>query len=161
MGMTSSHRRWYGAAAIALVVPAGWALVRLVAEIQQDETAFAMYGARLGMTAAQLRDAYTLDGAWDLSTDEVGGLTLTWAPESDLDAGAPRAATFEFHEGLLVAMRLRMPAGAPWATGDPLEVAPDAILHRENVGPDVVQVDVIARNCPTHAEEVSRLLEAP
>jgi len=159
--MTSSHRRWYGAAAIALVVPAGWALVRLGAQIQQPDGVFAYRGARLGLTAAQLRDAYDAEGDWGLRTDEDGSLVLSFTPEEPVDANAPRSATFEFHEGLLVAMRFRMPASAPLASGDPLVVAPDAVLHREPLGSDEVQVDVIARNCPTHAEELSRLLAHP
>ena len=156
--MTSSHRRWYGAAAIALVVPAGWALVRLIAELQATDHPFAMYGARLGLTAAQLRDDFQLAGEWALATDEVGALTLTWAPSSVEEADAPSSAIFEFHEGLLVAMRFRVPSGASIASGDPLVVVPDAVLHREPLLGGEVEVTVIARNCPTHAEEVSRLL---
>src|SRR5512139_1359881 len=131
--MTSSHRRWYGAAAIALVVPAGWALVRLMAELQQDDSPFAMYGAHLGLTAAQLREDFQLVGEWAMSTDDAGGLTLTWAP-STVEHASPSSAIFEFHEGLLVAMRFRAPSSASIAVGDPLVVAPDAVLHRAPLG---------------------------
>ena len=55
---TQHSRLWVAAAALALVLPAGWALVRVGA---RDADPTAALGVRLGMTAADVRARVTLD----------------------------------------------------------------------------------------------------
>lgn len=81
---------------------------------------------------------------------------LEW---SGLGSGAvPKRASFEFHQGMLVAARYELPVGAPGAGGRALEVTPSTVVARQAAEGGGVRLVVLSRACPEHAEEVRGLL---
>jgi hypothetical protein len=117
-------------------------------------------GVRLGLTPTQVRERFDPGIAGDWRSTTVGeDLHLTWTPGAE--GGDLRQARFEFHLGLLVALRLALLEGAPEALGAPLEVRAASVRtvgrSADGGGADLVW---LARGCPTHREEVERLLSA-
>jgi len=110
------------------------------------------------MTPNDVRDRFAPGavGTWRLEMNAEP--VLTWAVSSNVRAPSLRQATFEFHEGLLVATRLELMSSDADAHGPPLEVSPSAILSRQAMPDGITRVFLVARDCPTHAEEVRRLL---
>jgi hypothetical protein len=150
---------WVAAAALALVLPAGWALVRVAAN---DADPTAAFGVRLGMTASDVRARAALpDGSWSTSTTPDGTLLLDWSA-SAADASI-RDARFEIHEGALVAIRATLsdPATLSEAGGDrrirSAEAVADARTHEDGT----TRYRLVARNCPVHAREVAEILASP
>jgi hypothetical protein len=106
-------------------------------------------GVRLGMAPRDVRDRFTgAAGTWtnDAVKDDYA---IKWA-------SPPESATFEFHTGALVAVRADLPSDAPFAKGDDLVVTKAAVLKRSHDG-GRVHVDLLARDCPTHAAEAKKL----
>ncbi len=154
-------RLWVAAAALALVMPAGWALVRVVA---RDADPTAALGVRLGMTASDVRRRAALPegGRWASSTTDDGTLVLDWSHESP-DAEV-REARFEVHEGALVAVRatLRDPSlGASLAGGDRRRTSAEAVSDVQPAPDGSLRFRLVARNCPVHAGEVAEILASP
>jgi hypothetical protein len=115
-------------------------------------------GVRLGMTMKDTRDRFTLasGGSWKIETGPDA--VLSWKNAS---AGEVRSAAFEFHSALLVAMRFEVAASSSFAKGPAIEVSATRVLAREaqpaGAG-DGVTLTIIARDCPTHADEVKQLV---
>lgn len=153
MQQPRASRWWIGTATLALVVPAVWALQSRVFGLAEARRDF--HGVWLGMTTHQVRERYALPGSWSTATQPDGLVVLQWLPaaeESDVTS-----ARFEVHQGLLVAVRAELAAGAPRHL-PPLEVASDLVQTSE-IRPDgTTYVRLIARNCPLHAAEVAPLL---
>ncbi len=110
-------------------------------------------GVRLGMTAEQVRASFQ-PGTWTTSMDEEGTVLLDWLPEQ---AGQVEQARFEFHQGLLVAIRTTLSTDHPQAS-DPSGFDDDVLRHVSTAGAQSVQVLWITRNCPIHRAEVEALL---
>ena len=121
-------------------VPVIWALVHL-RSTSGDQTEF--LGARLGMSAQQVRSSFQPRGTW-ATTTEGDLLVLEWTGE---DPGV-KSARFELHEGLLVAVRAELSDAS-----DTKVIAGDVV--REVRGGALT---MIARGCPVHADEVARLI---
>lgn len=145
---------WAGAAVVSLA--ALWALGGLLMSFLAPSSEVpSLRGVRLGMTAEQVRARF--DGGAPASyRTEITGLDvrLTRAPGGSLD----REASFEIHEGMLVAVRLDLPDSAPEAAGPTLELTPMSVLARTPGGPGRVQIRLLSRTCPTHATEVAELV---
>ena len=104
--MTPSQKRWFGAAALALAVPAGWAWIRLTSQRSDNLSEF--HGARLGMSASELRRGFSLPGDFRVHSDgdADGELAVEWAPPAGEEGSSYFSfVRFEFHQGLLVAVR--------------------------------------------------------
>lgn len=115
-------------------------------------------GVRLGLSAADTRARFVAPGPGTWTSESNPEPALRW---TSLDRDAPvREAVFEFHQGMLVAVRLHTAPGAPEGAGPPMELTPARVLARSATdrGTDVT---VLSRNCPTHAAEVARLLARP
>ena len=153
---------------IAVVVLLSFAIV--AATILRERLAGApnasvFRGAYLGMTAPELRHRFApgSDGHWAASTSQVGEEALVWTADT---AASPVAhAAFEFHDRLLVAMRADVADTAPEATEPPRTVTPITVrVHGPAAGagadPGQTALTILARDCPTHAPEVARLLAA-
>jgi hypothetical protein len=112
-------------------------------------------GVRLGMTTDQVRQRFEAGAPASWRTEIAGtDLTLIRAPGGSLD----REARFEFHDGMLVALRMDLPEHAPEAIGDPIWSSTATVIARSRVEPGRVRFVVLARDCPTHAEEAARIL---
>jgi hypothetical protein len=91
----------------------------------------------------------------------------SWASEANPEPilrwqgppGAPISqAIFEFHQGMLVAIRLRVSPGSPEAAGAEVEVTSTRVIARKKEPSGEVSVTVISRSCPAHSAEVAQLL---
>jgi len=108
-------------------------------------------GVRLGMTADEIRRRVdeTGPGEWSSRVTNGDWVLTHAAPTSD--------ATFEIHEGQLVAVRVDASGAADLATTPRVEVTPGSILVRERDG-DRVRITLLSRSCPTHHDEAERLV---
>ncbi|MBN8613133.1 MAG: hypothetical protein J0L92_21255 [Deltaproteobacteria bacterium] len=102
-------------------------------------------GLRLGARVEDVREARGDEG-WTTRVDQTGDLVLERAEER-----------YDFHEGLLVAVDVRLDAAAPDASGRALEVTPASVLARETL-PNGARVQLVSRTCPTHAATADLLL---
>ena len=143
------------AVAIALGVALGSAMIR-----PRGPDAGEFHGARLGMTANAVRDRFVAPsaGVWKALPSTSGGdVVLSWwaaGPE------APDTVSFEFHNGILVAVRALIDAKDAEAKRPALAVSSGVV--RTNAGEPpaaahMVRVTILARDCPTHAAEAARL----
>ncbi len=127
-------------------------------------------GTYLGMTAPEVRQRFAsgAPGHWAASTSSVGEEALVWTAES---VTAPVAtATFEFHDRILVAVRAALDPSAPESSGPPRVVTPvtvralssPAATPGSTATPTAADssLTILARDCPTHAPEVARLMAA-
>ena len=114
------------------------------------------HGVRLGMTASQVRERFEEPalGTWQsLPTTGAGDVVLSW-----LAAKGPAEATFELHNGMLVAVRAAVPADDVDAKRPKME-ASRAVVRTRDVEGDHVRVMLLARDCPTHHAEAERIAE--
>jgi hypothetical protein len=109
------------------------------------------YGARLGMAPRDVRAAFAEPGAW--TTVPAKELTLSWKRTGTSEVSD---AEFEFHNGLLVAFRATVAASAAFAKGMRV-VTPAAVRVCSGEGRER-SCRAVARDCPTHADEVRALL---
>lgn len=108
-------------------------------------------GLRLGMTPDDVRarfasTAFRTELGEDVALIADGPLT----PEVP-------TARFEFHEGQLVAVRLRVASEAPAASGPDRELSPQIVLARTHEADGSTSVVLLSRTCPTHREEAMHL----
>lgn len=157
----AAERGWKSWYPILILVPALLALLALVSSIVMPSGPEipSVRGVRLGMTPDQVRERFEGGAAAAWRTELAGtDLTLIRAPGGTLD----RETRFEFHNGMLVAIRLDLPEGAAEGSGERLVITTGSVTERTASGPGRVQMRVLARDCPTHADEVSRILaDAP
>lgn len=109
------------------------------------------HNVRLGMTPVDVRDRFDGPaGTWKNTPGEE--MLLDYSPAS---GGVPKVR-FEFHNGMLVAVRATLDGSDPMARGAPREVTPGSVASRETQGANVTFV-WLSRDCPTHKEEAARL----
>jgi len=103
-------------------------------------------GVRLGMTADDVRQRVDEQGPSEWSSSIVDG---DWVLES---RRGPRRATFEIHEGQLVAIRIEGPASSDLPSTPAYEETPGSVLVRRVDG-DTTRITLLSRACPTHHDE--------
>ena len=109
------------------------------------------HGVKLGMTPSDVRQRFLAPpGAWKATPGEE--MILDYSP----DVGTVPKVRFEFHSGMLVAIRATVAKQDPVASGS-REVTPGSVLSREPSGPEVSLV-WLSRDCPTHKDEAERLI---
>lgn len=151
--------RWWWAVLLVVALPAAFAFYEVASTViegaagRSEVTSFR--GVRLGMTASDVRRRFDAPAPGEFRTVTDPELALEWQPRSARPLDSVR---FEFHQGVLVAIRAVVPSDAEIASGDDLVVGTDAVLSRREVGPDRVELTYLARDCPTHRAEVRRLL---
>lgn len=156
-GMLGSRWRWLALA--LLVIPAGLGVSAFLAtkRLGGDGPLGPLRGLSLGYGPAQVRHRLVTDspGSFRLTADGED-FALDWTPE-----GASRelkAARLEFHLGQLVAVRLTVAPHAPEADGPEFELTGASLLTRERRSDGSIELTWLARSCPTHADEVRRLI---
>lgn len=114
-------------------------------------------GVRLGMSPRDVRDRFDGggEGAWQARVGGGAGASDDTVLEWNASGERTRAtqARFEFHLGMLVAVRahLREAIGAPR-----VDLTPKTVTVRT---PEAggTEVTILARDCPTHREEAEAL----
>ncbi|MEM7447786.1 MAG: hypothetical protein AAF355_06050 [Myxococcota bacterium] len=166
----------YGLAALGLAIPSAYGLYGLLgilwcdAELagsESDAELRGLLGVRLGMTPLEVRQNFhqSSSGSSVASSTEQGQLVVDWeanaeaAWHSSPNLESPIRVTFEFHNAILVAIRADFvaPSDAKSSIDTKLSVSPSAVrsIISEKGRSKVV---LIARDCPTHADEVQYIL---
>lgn len=142
---------------VALAVLVGIAVLssmslgaRLLSDADPSST---LWGARLGMTATEVRAIVEqrAEGTWTTRLENGD-----WILER---ATAGEHATFELHDARLVAIRAEARVASDFPASPPYEETADSVLVREVRG-DQVEATLLSRSCPTHREEAARLVAA-
>lgn len=160
--MKLSGKQLYGAAVFALVLPTGWAFYRWVSSLLSSDLPSAFHGTRLGMTIADVRGRFESRSSGEFSARPNGesGWAIDWVSTSPAATTIQRA-TFEFHEGLLVAVRAEVDRNDPLASFVGTTATAGTVRRVSSRSDTTFDVLLIARACPTHAAEVRNLLRAP
>lgn len=113
------------------------------------------HGVKLGMTPSDVRARIDLpkDGTWKVTSGEE--MILDYSPPT----GDVPKVRFEFHSGMLVAIRADLASSDSAASSVPLEVTPGAVIARDKPGSHFTHVTWLSRDCPTHKEEAERLVK--
>lgn len=128
-------------------------LLALSAACSRDAPNEIVPGVRLGMAPRDVRDRFDGggDGAWQTKVGGGAGASDDTVLEWNASGEKARAsyARFEFHLGMLVAVRahLREPIGA-----SRVDLTPKTVTVR---APEAggTEVTILARDCPTHHDE--------
>lgn len=138
----------------ALVLAVALALVPACERSTLGDTEF--HGVKLGMLPNDVRGRFNVaDGQW--RTVPGDGLKLEWTGQGN--AGSVRRAQFEFHNGMLVAVRADLAASDASSKGPAFAASPISVQARKQADAGVSYV-WIARDCPEHKAEVAGLLSA-
>ncbi|WP_433927438.1 hypothetical protein AB3662_30520 [Sorangium cellulosum] len=121
--------------------------------------AFAVHGIELGMTASEVVRRFDAGpaGRWSEATG-CAGPSIEWSRGEAAPERAPLSARFEFHEGLLMAARVRVTPEDPTARGARLQTSARFVLAREPRDDGSSVIVLLARGCPEHEAEVEQLL---
>jgi len=144
----------------AIVVLLALVLVGAVVRARNNGSGFSeLAGVRLGMTVRDVRARFDAlgRGEWESRVDK--DVILTWKP-TEATRGGPLAATFEFHLGILMAIRAELPPGDRTAIGAPFELSDSTVVVRETLPSGAVKLTAIARSCPLHADESARVVQS-
>jgi len=116
-----------------------------------------LHGVRLGLSIAQVRARFDVATFGDFGAAfgcAEPGLEWVARPGSETTV---RRARFEFHMGMLAAMRLRVSEQDRAAHGPPLESAHLTVLGRHGAADGSTAIVWLLRECETHAAEVAEL----
>ena len=147
--------------------PNGWSLKRVVTNLLalalftlacSRLEADALPNVRLGMAPRDVRDRFEPGGQGSWTTSVGGGAEDTAIEWKATDAAAKvHAARFEFHNGMLVAIRATT-ADAPPASEQIAATPTTVSVRRAATGPERgTELAVFARDCPAHKEEAQAL----
>jgi hypothetical protein len=116
----------------------------------------ALPNVKLGMSPRDVRDRFAVgeQGAWQTSFPERAGddTVLDWSSGS----GAYDRARFEFHLGMLVAVR----AHTRTASDERVDVTAKTVTARRPAPEGGTDLTVLARDCPTHHDEAELLVRS-
>jgi len=138
-----------------LVLALALALVPACERSTLGQTEF--HGVKLGMLPNDVRDRFDgAGGQW--RTVPGDGLKLEWTGQGS-SGGSVQRAQFEFHNGILVAVRADLTGSDQASKGPGFTSSPVSVQARKASGGGVSYV-WIARDCPEHKAEVAGLLAA-
>lgn len=103
---------------------------------------------KLGMSPRDVRERFTPggEGRWSTSVGKDDDTILDWSAASG--AATLEHASFEFHNGMLVALRATMRSSQSRS----IQTTPRTVLLR-----DGATLTLLARDCPTHHDEAESL----
>jgi hypothetical protein len=142
-----------GLVVAGLGLASGLARVYLVRS--RAESRAEIHGVWLGMTPPDVRERFRAPGTGSWRSEMQADPVIIWTASSP-DPGT--TVSFEFHGGVLVAVRAVVPTSDPDAHGPSLDVSTASVLVRRGLTDGRVELTLLARDCPTHAEEVHRLI---
>ncbi len=113
------------------------------------------HGVALGMSPRDLRARFDVAGKFEADPGAVGDdFKMKFTPEK---TATVTSAIFEFHMGVLVAIRADLSPNDSFAKGAATLATKTIVLHRAP-SPESVHVDELARDCPTHHAEAESLV---
>jgi hypothetical protein len=142
--------------AIALLLT----LTLAVAACERDGGGEAVPGVRLGMSPRDVRDRFEKSGKGTWKTNVGGGApgasgsddtVLEWIASTETTPAT--RARFEFHLGMLVAVRAHVREGV---ARERIELTSKTVTVRSPEGGGT-EVTILARDCPTHHQEAESL----
>ncbi|MBS2011572.1 MAG: hypothetical protein JST00_01565 [Deltaproteobacteria bacterium] len=108
---------------------------------------------KLGMAPRDIRDRFepSAQGSWQTKIGSAPGddTVLEWVAR-DPSSSRVTTAKFEFHLGMLVAVRAHLREGTP---AESIEVTPKTVTSRAPAASGGSDLTILARDCPTHREE--------
>ena len=113
----------------------------------------AIPNVRLGMAPRDVRDRFQPggEGSWQTALGNGDDTVLEWTAKDA--TAAVKDARFEFHLGMLVAIRAHLAAAS---AKDDVSSTPKTVTLR-GPGEGGTVVTVLARDCPTHKDEADAL----
>ena len=114
----------------------------------------AVPNVRLGMAPRDVRERFQPggEGSWQTALGTGDDTVLEWTSR---DARSPVAqARFEFHLGMLVAIRARL---NETVSREDVSATPKTVTLRSPAHEGGTTVTVLARDCPTHKDEAESL----
>ena len=117
----------------------------------------ALPNVKLGMGPGDVRARFEPggEGTWQTKVAAAAGDTaLEWKATNG--SAKVKDARFEFHNGMLVAVRAQTREPAP--SGESISATPSTVSVRRPVaGGEGTEIVVLSRDCPTHKDESSAL----
>lgn len=116
----------------------------------------AIPNVKLGMAPGDVRDRFEPggQGSWQTSVGAAADDTaLEWKAKDG--SAKVKDARFEFHLGMLVAIRANTNDPAP--SSEKIATTPSTVSVRRAASGGGTEVVVLARDCPTHKEEAASL----
>lgn len=117
----------------------------------------AIPNVKLGMAPGDVRERFEPGGpgAWQTSVSKIVGDTAIEWHATDGTAKV-KEARFEFHNGMLVAVRATTNEAPP--SSEKITTTPGSVtVRRAAPANGVTEIAVLARDCPTHKEEATAL----
>lgn len=117
----------------------------------------AVPNVKLGMAPGDVRDRFEPGGpgTWQTSVGKVADDTaIEWKAKDG--SARVREARFEFHLGMLVAVRATTNDAPPSA--EKISTTPASVTVRRAAPSGGTDTAVLARDCPTHKDEASSLV---
>jgi hypothetical protein len=110
---------------------------------------------RLGMAPRDVRERFQPggQGAWQTRMGSADDTYLEWTSQDP--ASRVPSARFEFHLGMLVAVRARLTDGPP---SERVDKTARTVTLRKPAPEGGTSVTVLARDCPTHKDEADALV---
>lgn len=115
----------------------------------------ALPNVRLGMAPRDVRDRFEPggEGTWQTSVGAAADDTaLEWKSKG---TSKVKDARFEFHLGMLVALRATTNDAPP--ASEAITTTPRTVTVRRPAAGGGTEISVLARDCPTHKDEAERL----
>ncbi|MCL2724896.1 MAG: hypothetical protein FWD69_10725 [Polyangiaceae bacterium] len=111
-------------------------------------------GVRLGMSPRDVREHFQGggDGSWQTTIGSGTDRVIDWRAQSD--AARFTQARFEFHLGMLVAVRAHTRDAS---ASENIVLTPKTVTLRSPASDGGTDVTVLARDCPTHHDEAEAL----
>jgi hypothetical protein len=153
MAVATKRAKLVAGALFALALVTGVVLARTSSRPDRGDLGL-FHGVRLGMTASAVRERFEAPalGSWrSLPATGAGDVVLAWAA-----AKGPATATFELHNGMLVAVRATVEATDAESKRPGMDSS-RAIVRAHALDGGVIQLTLLARDCPTHHDEAERL----
>ena len=115
----------------------------------------ALPNVRLGMSPRDVRERLRPggEGSWKTSLGPEGDTIVAWRAR-DPGVAIPDAR-FEFHLGMLVAVRAHLHEAT---AGEQIAVTPKTVTMRRPAPEGGSELVVLSRDCPTHHEEAEGLV---
>ena len=116
----------------------------------------AIPNVKLGMGPGDVRERFAPGGpgTWQTSVGKAAGDTaIEWQAKDG--SAKVKEARFEFHNGMLVAVRATTNEAPP--SDEKITATPASVSVRRPASSGGTELAVLARDCPTHKEEAAAL----